>query len=49
MTAALDIQNLHKTYHNGFTALQGINLRVEQGDFFALLGAMAQENQRLFV
>ena len=39
MTAALDIQNLHKTYHNGFTALQGINLRVEQGDFFALLGA----------
>ena len=39
MTAALDIQHLHKTYHNGFTALQGINLRVEQGDFFALLGA----------
>lgn len=39
MTTALDIQNLQKTYRNGFTALKGINLRVEQGDFFALLGA----------
>lgn len=39
MSAALHIQNLHKTYRNGLTALRGINLRVEQGDFFALLGA----------
>jgi ABC-2 type transport system ATP-binding protein len=39
MTAALDIQGLHKTYSNGFTALKGIDLRVESGDFFALLGA----------
>jgi ABC-type multidrug transport system, ATPase component len=39
MTTALDIQGLQKTYHNGFTALKGIDLRVEQGDFFALLGA----------
>lgn len=39
MTAALDIQGLRKTYSNGFTALKGIDLRVEQGDFFALLGA----------
>ena len=39
MTAALDIQGLRKTYDNGVTALKGIDLRVEQGDFFALLGA----------
>lgn len=39
MTTALDIQGLRKTYNNGFTALKGIDLRVEQGDFFALLGA----------
>lgn len=35
---ALQIENLTKTYSNGFSALKGINLSVEQGDFFALLG-----------
>ncbi|MCF6355562.1 MAG: ABC transporter ATP-binding protein [Candidatus Polarisedimenticolaceae bacterium] len=35
---ALSIRNLQKTYANGVTALKGINLDVEQGDFFALLG-----------
>ncbi len=35
---ALLIQDLRKTYLNGFEALKGINLEVEQGDFFALLG-----------
>lgn len=39
MTAALDIQDLRKTYDNGFVALKGVTLQVEQGDFFALLGA----------
>ncbi|MEZ5479076.1 MAG: ABC transporter ATP-binding protein [Thiolinea sp.] len=39
MTAALAIQDLRKTYDNGFTALKGINLDVQQGDFYALLGA----------
>lgn len=38
MTLALDIQQLHKVYDNGFEALKGIDLRVERGDFFALLG-----------
>ena len=38
MTAALSIRGLKKTYHNGFSALNGIDLSVEQGDFFALLG-----------
>jgi len=35
---ALAIRNLSKTYGNGFTALHGIDLDVEDGDFFALLG-----------
>ncbi|MGB1093025.1 MAG: ABC transporter ATP-binding protein [Oceanobacter sp.] len=35
---ALQVTNLDKTYSNGFQALKGINLTVEQGDFFALLG-----------
>jgi ABC-2 type transport system ATP-binding protein len=35
---ALDITGLTKTYKGGTKALKGINLQVEQGDFFALLG-----------
>ena len=38
MTSALAISGLQKTYSNGFSALKGIDLTVEQGDFFALLG-----------
>ena len=38
MTCALEITDLHKTYRNGFVALNGVDLHVEQGDFFALLG-----------
>ncbi|AWB67269.1 ABC transporter [Saccharobesus litoralis] len=38
MTKALAISNLTKTYKGGTEALKGINLTVEQGDFFALLG-----------
>jgi len=38
MTLALQIQGLRKTYGNHFEALKGIDLTVEQGDFFALLG-----------
>ena len=38
MATAISIQNLAKTYANGFEALKGITLEVEQGDFFALLG-----------
>jgi len=36
---ALSIENLTKTYSNGFVALKGIDLDIEEGDFFALLGA----------
>ncbi|MBC3765993.1 ABC transporter ATP-binding protein [Neptunicella marina] len=35
---ALEIDGLKKTYKSGVQALKGINLTVEQGDFFALLG-----------
>jgi ABC-2 type transport system ATP-binding protein len=35
---ALSVKNLSKVYPNNVTALKGINLEVEEGDFFALLG-----------
>jgi ABC-2 type transport system ATP-binding protein len=35
---ALSIKNLTKTYSNGNQALKGIDLDVEEGDFYALLG-----------
>ena len=35
---ALSIRNLEKTYPGGVTALRGIDLDVEEGEFFALLG-----------
>lgn len=35
---ALVIQNLKKEYYKGQFALKGIDLIVDQGDFFALLG-----------
>lgn len=38
LTFALDIQQLKKTYKSGTVALSGIDLQVQQGDFFALLG-----------
>lgn len=38
MTLALEIKGLRKTYDDGFIALKGLDLTVEQGDFFALLG-----------
>lgn len=36
---ALEIKNLCKTYNNGVEAVKNINLTVNSGDFFALLGA----------
>jgi ABC-2 type transport system ATP-binding protein len=39
MTPAISIKDLYKTYDNGFQALKGISLDVQEGDFFALLGA----------
>ncbi len=39
MAIALSIRGLKKTYKNQLDALKGIDLEVEQGDFFALLGS----------
>ncbi|MDA3979565.1 ABC transporter ATP-binding protein [Gallibacterium sp. AGMB14963] len=35
---ALEINQLTKSYSNGFKALHGIDLHVKEGDFYALLG-----------
>ncbi|MCW1930408.1 MAG: ABC transporter ATP-binding protein [Candidatus Kerfeldbacteria bacterium] len=35
---AIELKNLRKTYSSGTEALKGIDLRVAEGDFFALLG-----------
>lgn len=36
---ALVLENLYKRYNNGYEAVKNLNLKVERGDFFALLGA----------
>jgi len=38
MVPAITLKGLRKRYPNGFEALKGVDLTVEQGDFFALLG-----------
>lgn len=38
-TPALVLENVTKRYKNEFQALSGVNLTIDEGDFFALLGA----------
>lgn len=38
MSIAVSLEKLCKTYKNGVEALKGINLEVEEGEFFGLLG-----------
>ncbi|EHL2675689.1 ATP-binding cassette domain-containing protein, partial [Listeria monocytogenes] len=38
MTYALEIKGLRKIYSTGVEALRGVDLTVEEGDFYALLG-----------
>ena len=38
MAIALELEQLKKTYPGGVQALRGIDLKVEAGDFYALLG-----------
>lgn len=38
MSFALEVKNLKKVYANSVAALKGVDLTVDQGDFFALLG-----------
>lgn len=42
---ALQLKGLSKTYHNGFTALKGIDLTVPQGSFLRYLVLMERANQ----
>lgn len=46
MTQALEIKNLKKVYATGVEALRGIDLTVEEGDFYALLGPNVRGNLR---
>ena len=38
MSAIVQVKNLTKTYASGFTALDGVNLDIEEGEIIALLG-----------
>ena len=38
MSTILSVQDLNKSYDNGFTALKGVNLDIEAGEILALLG-----------
>ena len=38
MTAIVQVKDLKKSYKNGFTALKGVNLDIEEGEILALLG-----------
>ena len=38
MSAIVSIRDLHKTYDDGFQALKGVSLDIEQGEILALLG-----------
>ena len=42
---ALEIKNLKKTYNNDVTALKGIDLSVDKGDFLRFLVLMGLVNQ----
>lgn len=42
---ALAIQNLSKTYSNGFSALKDVSLTVPQGGFLRCWGQMVLVNQ----
>ncbi|SMF43406.1 ABC transporter ATP-binding protein [Pseudobacteriovorax antillogorgiicola] len=38
MSSIIEIENLSKSYQNGFQALKKVNLNIKQGEIFALLG-----------
>ncbi len=38
MPTIVDIKNLRKSYDDGFEALKGVNLKIEEGEILALLG-----------
>ena len=38
--ASLSLKHINKTYPNGFEALKNINLKIEQGEFVAVIGIL---------
>ena len=38
MSPVISVANLSKTYGSGFKALDGVNLEINSGEIFALLG-----------
>ena len=38
MTSIVSVRDLRKGYPNGFEALKGVNLEIEEGEILALLG-----------
>ena len=44
--SALIIDNAHKTYRNGFTALKGVSFDVKQGEFLVCSAPMARAKPR---
>ncbi len=40
MTPIVSIQGLSKTYAGGFQALKQVDLQIQRGEIFALLGPM---------
>lgn len=45
MNCALEITGLRKTYKGGMEALKGVDLKVKEGDFYALLGPNGAESR----
>ena len=46
MPQIISVANLSKTYGSGFKALDGINLEINRGEIFALLGPTAPARPR---
>ncbi len=38
MTSAIEVRDLHHRYPNGFQALRGVSVRIEPGEFVAIIG-----------
>ena len=45
----IEINNLSKVYDNGFKALNNINLQINKGEIFAMLGPNGAGNLKLFL
>lgn len=46
MASIITISGLTKSYASGFQALKGVDLEIEEGEIFALLGRTALARRR---